>query len=660
MKRFYFAIIIFLLCTVSISAKKKNNGPDPYAWRNTQPLGNRYRVPVDTLMLNYYSTDLPTSYSTAYGYTGNLGGPGLSKTFFERPEMPQFIFKEPYSHWIKTPANFDFYNSRIPITFLSYLSGGSKTNKQEDLRATFSGNVNKQLAFGASMDYVLSRGHYQSLATKDFSWQLFGSYIGEKYELQVLFNTLNFVNQENGGITDDNEILHPENLAGGQTLDSKSVNVNLTDAYNRVRGKNYYATQRYKLGFYRTEERDTSKVEIFVPVTSFIHTIEYNDNMRRFVNNDASEGAKYFKNTYLNNNRTNDSTSYWSLKNTFGISLLEGFNKYAKMGLAAYLTYEVRRFKLMADTIPIDYISKPEVPSLTGDSYRYSYARNSQYYTDNILWVGAEVSKQQGKVLTYYAKGQLGLTGPEAGSLDIDGHINTRFPIFKDTVQLRAYGFFKNTEPAFYYKHYVSNHFVWDNSNFGKIRRFRVGGEFSVPRWGTRLNVGVENIQNYVYFGNDCLPKQESSILQVFSATLQQDFHFGPFNLDNQLVYQKSSKSSVIPLPDFSVYSNLYFLFRIAKVLHVQLGADFRYYTKYYGEAYEPATLSFHTQNDVKIGGYPLMNAYINMKLKQTRFYVMYSHANQGLFGGKNSFTLPHYPLPPSMLQIGISIDFAN
>ena len=181
-----------------------------------------------------------------------------------------------------------------------------------------------------------------------------------------------------------------------------------------------------------------------------------------------------------------------------------------------------------------------------------------------------------------------------------------------------------------------------------------------MPRWGTRLNVGVENIQNYVYFGNDCLPKQESSILQVFSATLQQDFHFGPFNLDNQLVYQKSSKSSVIPLPDFSVYSNLYFLFRIAKVLHVQLGADFRYYTKYYGEAYEPAILSFHTQNDVKIGGYPLMNAYINMKLKQTRFYVMYSHANQGLFGGKNSFTLPHYPLPPSMLQIGISIDFAN
>ncbi|MCH5327679.1 MAG: putative porin [Coprobacter sp.] len=660
MRRFCLTIIISCLCIAGTFAKK-TVGPSPYAWRNTQPLGTRYRVPVDTLMRNFYNTDLPTSYSTAYGYTGNLGGPGLSKIFFDRPEMPQFIFKEPYSHWIKTPANFDFYNSRIPITFVSYLAGGSKTNKQEDLRATFSGNVNKQLAFGASADYVLSRGHYLNQATKDFSWQLFGSYIGEKYELQVLLNTLNFVNQENGGISNDEEILHPEQLNGGQSLDSRSVNINLNNAYNRVRGKNYYATQRYHLGIYRTEMiDDTTEYEVFVPVTSLIHTIEYNDNMRRFVNNNRAEAQKYFKNTYINPDRTNDSTSYWSLKNTLGISLLEGFNKYAKMGLSAYLTYEVRKFKLMSDTIPMSYTAPPTVPSLTGSAYPYAYTKQNQFYTENILWVGAEISKQQGNILRYYARGQLGLTGPEAGSTDIDGYVDTHFPIRKDTVQVRAYGFFRNTEPAFYYKHYVSNHFIWDNSDFGKTRKFRVGGELSIPRWGTRLNAGIENIQNYVYFDADCLPKQEKSILQVFSATLEQNFRFGWFNLDNQVVYQKSSKPSVIPLPELSVYSNLYFMFRIAKVLHVQLGADCRYFTRYYGEAYQPATLSFHTQNETKIGGYPLMNAYLNMKLKQTRFYVMYSHFNQGLFGGNNSFTLPHYPLPPAMLQIGVSVDFAN
>ena len=553
-----------------------------------------------------------------------------------------------------------FYNSRIPITQLSYFSGGSKQSKQEDLSAIFSGNINKKLELGGRIDYLLSRGHYEHNATKDFDWQLFGSYITDRYDLQVLFNTYNFVIQENGGVIDDRQITHPDDyITTLGNLDSHSVQINLNDAYNRVKGKNYYATQRYKLGFYRTEVKDTTETEVFVPVTSFIHTIEYNDNMRRFVNNNAEEDQKYFKNTYISKNGTNDSTSYWSLRNTLGVSLLEGFNKYAKMGLAAYLTYEVRHFKLMSDPVSPDYIAQPSIPvlDLNGASFHSSLA--SHNYTENLLWVGAQVSKRKGKILTYNADGKLGITGPEAGSLDIKGEIQTRFPIFKDTVQLKAYGFFKNTEPAFYYKHYTSNHFIWNN-DFGKIRRFRIGGEFSIPRWRTRLNVGVENIQNYVYFGPEALPLQENSIMQIFSASLEQNFKAGPLHFDNHLVYQKTSKPSVIPLPEFSFSSNLYFIFKIAKVLHVQLGVDCRYFTQYYSEAYQPGILAFHTQNETKIGNYPIMNAYANMKLKQTRFFVMYSHANQGILGNNNYFTIPHYPIPPSMLQIGISIDFVN
>lgn len=62
----------------------------------------------------------------------------------------------------------------------------------------------------------------------------------------------------------------------------------------------------------------------------------------------------------------------------------------------------------------------------------------------------------------------------------------------------------------------------------------------------------------------------------------------------------------------------------------------------------------------MKIGGYPFCNAYVNMKLGKTRFYVMFSHFNQGLFGGSSYFSLPYYPLNPRRLQIGISVDFAN
>ena len=639
MKRISVLFIIGICCVFSVFAKKKPVIAEPYAWRNTQPLGNRYRVPMDTLQLNFYQTDQPSSYSTAYGYTGNLGGPGFSKIFFDRPQMPQFIFKAPFHPWITTPENFDFYNTRIPMTLLSYLTGGSKVKKQDDLKAVFSGNVNAKLGFGANIQYLYSRGSYDHQATNELSWQLSSNYIGEKYQLQVMFNTYNFVCQENGGLADDNYILHPTEMDGGTGIDSQSIPINLSDAYNRVRGQNYYATQRYNVGFYKTETKDTTTIETFVPVTSFIHTIEYNRNFRRFVNLSADEDQKF-------------------LKNTLGISLLEGFNKYAKMGLAAYMTYEIRQFKLMPDTVPSAFAFAPETPVL-GEPVTFIRRSSSRYYTENLLWIGAEVSKRQGKILTYTVNGKLGLTGPEVGSFDVNGEIQTRFPIFKDTVQLRAYGFFKNLEPAFYYKHYVSNHFIWNN-NFNKIRNFRVGGEFAIERWGTRLNVGVENVQNYVYFDENCMPRQESSIMQVFSAKLNQSFKVGILNLDIEAVYQKSSRPSIIPLPDLSAYGNLYLSFPIAKVLNTQIGVDCRYHTEYYAEGYQPATLSFYNQREFKIGNYPMMNVYANMKLKMVRFYVLYSNFNQGMFGGNNYFSMLHYPINPATLQFGVSVDFAN
>ena len=64
------------------------------------------------------------------------------------------------------------------------------------------------------MNYILSRGHYQHQATKDLAYSIFGSYLGDRYDIQFFLNTYNFVNQENGGITDDTYILNPEEVQG--------------------------------------------------------------------------------------------------------------------------------------------------------------------------------------------------------------------------------------------------------------------------------------------------------------------------------------------------------------------------------------------------------------------------------------------------------------
>lgn len=152
MRKACIIILSVLFCSLFSEAKKKQDIPAPYAWSITQPLGSRYDVPMDTLMHNFYSTDIPSSYSTAYGTTGNLGAAAFSKIFFDRPLPSEFIFKDPFGHWIQTASSWKFYNSHIPYTQLSYLTGGSKQTAQDDLKAVFSGNFNQKLEFGGSIN----------------------------------------------------------------------------------------------------------------------------------------------------------------------------------------------------------------------------------------------------------------------------------------------------------------------------------------------------------------------------------------------------------------------------------------------------------------------------------------------------------------------------
>jgi len=346
---------------------------------------------------------------------------------------------------------------------------------------------------------------------------------------------------------------------------------------------------------------------------------------------------------------TIDSTQYWSLTNTLGISLLEGFHKYAKFGLSAFATHQVRKYTLMSYQTDSSISVYPLPVGITN---------LPTGKIENLLWVGGQLTKQRGSLLKYNITAKFGLLGPSLGNVDVSGDVSTKFKLFGDSVSITGYGWFKNENAPYLMNNFVSNHFIWKN-DFKMLRNYRVGGKLEIPHTRTFINVGFENIENAIYFNDKCLPTQHNGNVQVFSASLNQNFKVGILHWDNKFTYQTSSNQSIIPLPNFAIYSNLYLLFKIAKVLDVQFGVDCDYYTKYKGVAYQPATMSFYNQSEIEIGNYPFMNAYLNMKLDKARFYVMVSHVNQGWFG-KNYFSIPHYPLNPLKFQFGVSVDFAN
>ena len=190
--------------------------------------------------------------------------------------------------------------------------------------------------------------------------------------------------------------------------------------------------------------------------------------------------------------------------------------------------------------------------------------------------------------------------------------------------------------------------------------------------------VHLETIQNYTYFGETLTPsyssddvylplhsvqvKQSNKNIQLLSATICQDFRWGILNWENEFTYQVSSNKQALPVPLFNAYSNLYLKFAIAKVLHTEIGADVRYFTKYDAPTYSPIIGQFCTQDtdeSVAIGNYPIVNAYLNFRLQHTRFYIMASHVNYSS-GSGNPFALPHYPLNRMVIRFGISWNFFN
>ena len=720
-------------------------------WTVDSKFGDIRKAEPDTLSHMYMNSIFTTGKYGEYNTLGNVGSPRISRIFIDRNEDGQFIFTHPYDFFVKPVDTFHFTNTLSPFTNLNYNTCGNRTNGEDHLTAKFGVNSGKRLGVGFNFDYIYGRGFYQNQSTSHFNYTMYGSYLGDRYQAHVLMSTNHQKVTENGGITNDYYITHPESF--DDDFLSNEIPTVLEQNWNRNDNQHIFFTQRYNVGFNRkvkmTEEEikarkfaieskrendarkkreeqenetdnyeriknaklpgitnkglneqtysgrpDNAKVvgdepqninkvsgdriavtdkqmsdsllatqkkeqadtawmkTEYVPVTSFIHTLKF-DNYKRIYQAYQSP-TDFYANDYKvgpwGGDSIYDKTKYVHLSNTFAISLLEGFNKWAKAGLKAFATSELRHFSL---------------PALDG---------TETSYTEHNVSIGGQLSKTAGKTLHYDVTAETWLVGEDAGQLKIDATADVNFPLWGDTVTLMARGFFKRTNPTFYYRHYHARHFWWDNDNLDKILHSRIEGQFYYSKTKTTLRVAVDEIQNYTYMamgyniaddkrtGNTIDVRQKGGSLSLITLALGQNFKLGPLNWENMITYQKSTDNDVLPVPDLNIYTNLYLRFKIARVLKCDFGADGRFFTKYYAPDYSPALGQYAVQtgdNRTKVGEYPVVNVYANFHLKQTRFFVMMSHVNAGS-GSRDYFFTPHYPLNQRIFRFGVSWNFYN
>jgi len=747
------------------TTKQKKVPRGIYVWTIDRRFGDRQKATPDTLMYLFPRTVFANGRHGEYNTTGNNFTPRLNRIFIDRPLTTPFLFTQSYDQVLKEPDQWHFTNTLSPFTNLSYNNCGNKTNGEDHLDARFAVNAGKRTGMGFDIDYAYARGFFQNQSTSHFGATLYGSHLGDRYQMHVMASFWHEKEAENGGIIHDDYVRHPEQYTEQYAFNE--IPVILSQQWNRTDHQHLFLTHRYNVGFYRKvpmtpeelaardfarkaakehekEEEDTGKEEEgdkgakptgrpkgatvfrkptaqqenktdttqtltldsigrdplrmdrdslliaqlqndttrikvenqqqadslntlqarqdsiddtmkdeYVPVTSFIHTLELGNNNRR---NQAYASPKdYYAHTYYGNNPDafDDETHLKQVKNTLAIALLEGFNKYAKAGLKLFATHDLQQFR-MGD--------------IGADS-----ALMENHWTEHHVSIGAQLLKTQGRTLHYGLTAETWVLGEAVGQLKADFNTDLNLRFLGDTVRLAAKAHLYRLHPTFYQRHYHSMHYWWDD-DLQMETRLGVEGVFTLERTNTQLRVGIEQMDHHTYLGMSYADKGEtrqdmtatmrqSGPVNVLTAQLKQNLRLGPLHWNTILTYQNSTDKEALPLPALNAFSTLFLKFRIARVLNCELGASATYFTEYYAPDYVPQLGLFGVQENedsrVKLGNYPFVDAYINFHLKQARFFLCMGNLLNGK-ANRMAFLAPHYPTNGNVLRFGISWNFYN
>ena len=125
-------------------------------------------------------------------------------------------------------------------------------------------------------------------------------------------------------------------------------------------------------------------------------------------------------------------------------------------------------------------------------------------------------------------------------------------------------------------------------------------------------------------------------------------------------MYQNvTQEAQVLNVPDLVTRNTLYFSSDIfKKAMFIQTGATFKYFTTYNMNAYHPLLAEFFVQNREELGAYPLIDVFINARVRQTRIYLKAEHLNTVWDKQYNYYSAPNYPYRDFVIRFGLVWNF--
>ena len=518
-----------------------------------------------------------------------------------------------------------YYSVATPVTDLYF-----KTVMQQGQSIDAFITVNTSPRFNMSVAFkgLRSLGKYINQLSSTGNFRFTSSYntLNKRYYLNFHFTGQDFFNNENGGIT------AIENFESGDEAYSNRarLEVYLKDASSFMKGKRTFIDHNFRIN------KNKGDNNLFLTHQFNYENKFFEYNQITVASSIGTTSVNRFGDSYVSAN-INDQTRYNRMYNKAGIMYENSaFGKFQFFAEDFRYNYYFSKILIQnSGTIPS---SINDVINTIGGQYQYRKNKWNGTFT-----YSNSVSKQP--LSNFEAK--------------LNYKLNDKNE-FVFQYQLL------NKIPDHIYTLYQSSYVNYNWYNNFKNEKVNNIEATAKTQW-LDASLQISSMKDHLYFSNDATdaqqqiisPKQYDKTINYLSVKVSREFKWWKLALDNTVLFQQvDQKDAILNVPKIVTRNSLYFTnYFFKKALYMQSGFTLNYFTKYYINDYNPVITEAFVQNRKKIGDFPMLDFFINARIRQTRIFIKAEHFNSKMTGN-NFYTAPNYPYRDFMIRFGLVWNF--
>ncbi len=537
--------------------------------------------------------------------------------------FPDFGYRAKHINYLQ-PEQMRYYQVATPVTEL-YFKTTIKQGQSVDAFITL--NAHKRLNFSIAYKGLRSLGRYVNSLSSNGNFRFTTNYQTEsgRYSLKAHVTAQDFLNGENGGI------INEDNFESGDDAytDRARLQVYLTDAESVMKGYRYFFDHEFRIN------KSESENNLYVT-----HQFNYENKFFEFnqatIGTTITETDEYvqrFGDAYLSSN-IHDKSRYNRMYNKAGV---------------AYENKTLGKIAFFVEDFNYNYFYKSAIVNADGVV--------PASLSDRIDTFGGQYTYQKGNV---YGKAMLTNSITDQSLTNLDAMLNwTPNDDYAFSFRLQK----MNKLPNHNFNLFQSSYMAYNWSNDFKNEKVNNIEATAQTKWAT-ASMQLSVLNDYLYFRDDSTspnvllvtPQQYDKTINYLSVKVGKEFKFRKFALDNTVLYQKVAQNdNVLNVPEILTRNTLYYSDDVFKhAMFIQTGVTLNYFTKYYANSYNPLIGEFYAQESKKIGNFPLLDFFINARVRQTRIYLKAEHFNTLFTPKGEAYAAPGYPYKDFLVRFGL------